>query len=247
DSEFDNYVKYCTQRTADDGKGIMPIGSSTASITADNYDWTDGSKCAQSNPTMDSYATYYNWCYVQYATSKRVKSCTDKTPEANSAASSTAPTGNIAQEAAAMGGWGGQYQACYTDGGGHGDLADLQRRIAAHFAGPENGVDCSGFTRAVVYQATGTDTGSMSTQDMCADASGPKKFYEKIPQAQAQPGDMAIRCDAHVEVITGVNGGKFSTVGSHTTGCGPGFGPSPGNEQGNGSFVLRFKGGTVSV
>jgi cell wall-associated NlpC family hydrolase len=168
-----------------------------------------------------------------------VDNCWDATV-AKASSTTTAPTGNIAQVAQTMGGWGGQYQACYLTGGGHGTLDDLKQRIANHFAnvnGVNYGVDCSGFTRAVIYTATGKDPGGLSTSAMCASPE-----YEHIPRAQAQPGDLAIRCDTHVEVITDVNGGKFKTVGSHTSGCGPSYGPSPGTEQGNSSFVLRFKG-----
>lgn len=149
-------------------------------------------------------------------------------------------SGPIADVAKSMGEWGAQYQACYHWAGGHGDTADLDRRIAAHFnPKDENGVDCSGFTRAVIYKSTGTDPGPMTTDTMCADSAK----FDHIPKAQAQPGDFAISCPEHVEVITGVNpDGSFQTVGSHTEGCGPGNGPSPSNYQGGESFVLRYKG-----
>src|SRR6185312_13795537 len=102
---------------------------------------------------LNNYSIYYNWCYIQYATANNVSDCT-KTP---SAVTTTAATGNIAQVAQQMGAWGGQYQACYQTGGGHGTLDDLKKRIAAHFAPQSMGVDCSGFTRAVIYTATGKD------------------------------------------------------------------------------------------
>lgn len=236
-SEFDNWVNGCVIRQMPDGNGTLPIGSTTASITDDNYDWTTGEKCIAKTPDeqkqLDAFSTYYNFCYLQYATAERKTDCVHDT-----AADGSAPNGSIAEVATAMGAWGGQYQACYTWAGGHGSTEDLKRRIDHHFAGPENGVDCSGFTRAVIYQATGKDPGAMSTSSMCADSA----MFEKVPRAQAQPGDFAINCTTHVEVITGVNGGNFSTVGAHTDGCGPGKGPSPGKYQGTESFVLRYKG-----
>lgn len=153
------------------------------------------------------------------------------------ACSSAAPTGSIAAVATEMGSWGAQYLSCYVYGGGHGkDTAWMKEAIAHHFAG-EYAVDCSAFVRAVILQATGSDPGDMTTYTMC-DGSN----FEHVPRAQAQPGDMAIDCDEHVEVITGVSDGVFSTVGSHKGGCGAGYGASPSNYQGTESFVLRYKG-----
>lgn len=155
-----------------------------------------------------------------------------------SCASGSAPSGSIAEVAKQMGTWGAQYQSCYVYGGGHGKTTEwIQEAIKNHFAG-DYAVDCSAFVRAVVLQATGKDVGDSTTQTFCADS----KNWEHIPRDQAQPGDLAIDCANHVEVITGVSDGKFSTVGSHTTGCGPGKGASPGNYQGSESFVLRYKG-----
>ena len=150
----------------------------------------------------------------------------------------SAGNGSIVDIANNMGTWGQQYQACYEMGGGHGSTEDLQNRIDHNFTSGY-GIDCSGFTRAVIYQATGKDPGAMSTSVMCASPD----VYEHIPRAEAQPGDLAIDCPNHVEVITAVNSdGSFSTVGSHSSGCGPGNGPSPSNYQGTEGYVLRYKG-----
>lgn len=214
------------------------LATSVGKVTLAASNSASNNNDSKSDPEMlNAFSTYYNWCYIQYSMANHVNNCFDKTPTDNASAASTAPTGSIAQVAQEMGTWGGQYQACYIEGGGHGTLDDLKQRIANHFAPIQYGVDCSGFTRAVIYTATGKDPGGLSTSAMCASPE-----YEHIPRAQAQPGDLAIRCDTHVEVITDVNGGNFKTVGSHTRGCGPSFGPSPGNEQGNKDFVLRFKG-----
>lgn len=137
-----------------------------------------------------------------------------------------------------MGSWGDEYNACYDYGGGHGDEADLERRIDDHFSTlGSTGVDCSGFTRAVLLKGVGEDFNA-STQGYCD-----SDKFEKIPIGDAKPGDFSIGCGAHIEVIVKVNGpSDFDTMGSHTTGCGPGKGPSPGNYTGTESFVLRWKG-----
>lgn len=156
--------------------------------------------------------------------------------------SSSVNGGPIADVATQMGEWGATGDACYETGGGHGTTQDLQERIDHKFA-KGYGVDCSGFTRAVIYKSTGKDPGGLSTSAMCA-----SDLYEKVPRSQAKPGDLAIDCPNHVEVITAVNSdGSFKTVGSHSSGCGPGKGPSPANYQGTEDFVLRFKGGSTSV
>lgn len=148
----------------------------------------------------------------------------------------------ILEAALEMGEWGEAYSACYVFGAGHGDQADMERRIENKFAGPENAVDCSAFTTAVILRGTGVWYPG-NTQSYCADTEN----FDKIPRADAKPGDFSIDCGAHIEVITKVNGPKdFETVGSHSSGCGPGKGPSPGTYAGTESFVLRWKGGGTS-
>lgn len=152
--------------------------------------------------------------------------------------SSATLSGGIVDIANQMGAWAGQYQACYTWGGGHGSLDDLKTRIDNHFSG-NYGVDCSGFVRAVIYKATSKDIGGLGTGPLCTST-----LFEHIPKDQAQPGDLAIGCDSHVEVIVAVNSdGTFNTIGSHDTGCGAGYGASPGHYQGTQDYVLRYKGG----
>ncbi len=152
-------------------------------------------------------------------------------------ASSSSAGGSTAEVAKQMGEWGTSGETCYEKAGGHSTIEDLQQRIDHKFS-KGYGVDCSGFTRAVIYKSTGKDPGGLGTDAMCT-----SDLYEHIPKAQAQPGDLAIQCTTHVEVITDVNSdGTFKTVGSHSEGCGPGKGPSPANYQGTESFVLRFKG-----
>lgn len=236
-SQFEQYIKYCTgQRDLE--MGSTDIDTSTGS--AKEQDWHSGKQCTKDSYMMDAFAYYYNMCYVQYAVANNATDCTNDTPPGFAAATSAvAGSGSIADTARLMGAWGGQYNSCYTYGGGHGrDKAWIQESISNHFAG-DYAVDCSAFVRAVILQATGNDIGDQTTQTLCADT----KNFEHVDRAQAQPGDLAIDCANHVEVITDVNGGNFKTVGSHTTGCGDGFGSSPGTYQGTESFVLRYKGG----
>lgn len=147
---------------------------------------------------------------------------------------SSAPNGSIAEVATEMGKWGEQYQACYVYGGGHGwDKTKMDEAIANHFTG-NYGVDCSAFVGAVIYKATGNLI-IEATTEMCND----KTNFQEV--TDPQPGDLSINCDSHVEVITQVNGdGSYATVGSHRTGCGAGYGASPG--QFKGEKILRYIG-----
>lgn len=195
--------------------------------------WASSAELAQKHPEMLDNAD---------ANAQGAKVIQDGSADSGGASgascSSTAPSGSIADVANEMGAWGAQYDACYTYGGGHGgDTEWLKEAIANHFTG-NFAVDCSAFIRAVIFQATGNDPGSFDTNSMCADSTK----FERIPRDQAQPGDFAIDCANHVEVITNVNGGTFSTVGSHSTGCGVGKGASPGSYQGTEDYVLRYKG-----
>lgn len=149
----------------------------------------------------------------------------------------------ILEAALEMGEWGEAHSACYVFGAGHGgDQADMERRIENKFHGPENAVDCSAFTTAVILRGTGVWYPG-DTNSYCADTEN----FDKIPRADAKPGDFSIDCGAHIEVITKVNGpNDFETVGSHSAGCGPGKGASPGTYAGTESFVLRWKGGGTS-
>lgn len=139
----------------------------------------------------------------------------------------------IAQVAKEWGEWGSTYNACYRLGGGHTtDKNWVDKAIEAHFTG-EYAVDCSGFASIVIYKATG-HLGSWSTTTIMSDS----KNFKVVDDPQ--PGDFAVS-SSHVEVIVEVNDdGTFNTVGSHKTGCGEGYGASPGHFQGE--KVYRYIG-----
>ena len=139
----------------------------------------------------------------------------------------------IAQVAKEWGEWGSTYNACYRFGGGHTtDKNWVDKAIEAHFTG-EYAVDCSGFASIVIYKATG-HLGSWSTTTIMSDS----KNFKVVDDPQ--PGDFAVS-SSHVEVIVEVNDdGTFNTVGSHKTGCGEGYGASPGHFQGE--KVYRYIG-----
>ncbi|MDO4271378.1 MAG: hypothetical protein Q4C83_00100 [Candidatus Saccharibacteria bacterium] len=139
----------------------------------------------------------------------------------------------IAQLAKEWGEWGAKYSACYVLAGGHSDQAWMDKAIESHFTG-QYGVDCSGFVSAVIYKASGKFN-VWDTVSMCNDTQNFKEVTDP------QPGDIAIKCDKHVEIITEVNSdGSFNTVGSHSSGCGEGKGASPSNYKGE--KVLRYIG-----
>ncbi len=209
---------------------------------AQSKGWASSAQLAQQNPQMLTNAAQHasqNGSSVANSTPSGTSGGTGSSTSCSSSTSNNAaPTGNIASTAQNLSNPSAKGQPCYIMGGGHGDLASLQQDIANGFTG-NYGVDCSGFVRAVIYQATGKDPGAMDTNAMCANTA----VYQHIPRAQAQPGDLAIDCQNHVEVITNVNGdGTYNTIGSHDTGCGPKLGPSPGNFQGTGDYVLRYTG-----
>ncbi|MCL2736280.1 MAG: peptidoglycan DD-metalloendopeptidase family protein [Propionibacteriaceae bacterium] len=127
------------------------------------------------------------------------------TPVCAPAAGSYGPTGaGIVAAATDMGAWGG----AYLWGGGHGSLGDLTQRMAHRFAGgrvvtvdetppgdtnagvtPNQwGVDCSGFVRAVIYQATGVDTGDWAVDPTLDGDDG--HHFVLVSEDTAQPGDL---------------------------------------------------------
>lgn len=192
--------------------------------------WASSAELAKDHPEMLTNAAKY--------ASGDATVASDTDTSASCTTGSSGLSGGIVDIANEMGTWGAKYQACYIYGGGHGmTTAQLDEAINNHFTG-SYGIDCSSFVRAVIYKATGKDMGSLATQGMCA-----SDLFDHIPKSQAQPGDIVMACSHHTEVIVAVNGdGTFKTVGSHKTGCGEGYGASPGNFQGEESFVLRFKG-----
>ena len=117
----------------------------------------------------------------------------------------------IVQIANGMQPWG----IVYNLGGGHSSLSDLQMRIDHQFHPFSYGVDCSGFVRAVVYEATGYDVGPIvasggngnykpGTGKILGDGS---KYFTPIDIAQAKPGDIFVVNDpdnyAHMGIVTG--------------------------------------------
>jgi cell wall-associated NlpC family hydrolase len=198
---------------------------------AAQMNWDLSPALAQKHPEMFTNA-------AKYARA----GATSDTADDSSSNGACLPSGSITEVANTMGAWGDAYNACYIWGGGHGSTSEIKDAIDHHFQGAY-GVDCSGFVRAVIYQATGVDPGSHTTSTMCSDTAN----FEHVPRDKAQPGDFAISCGEHVEVITAVANGTFTTVGSHTTGCGAGNGASPSSYQGTENFVLRYVGKGASV
>ncbi|MDR2896214.1 MAG: peptidoglycan DD-metalloendopeptidase family protein [Propionibacteriaceae bacterium] len=131
---------------------------------------------------------------------------TASTPQCSttSAGVYSADAAGIVQAATEMGAWGGWY----LWGGGHGTLEDLQTRIDRQFKGGrlmpldetpagdtdmgstqnEFGVDCSGFVRAVIWQATGVDVGMWSYEP--DDHPDIGVYFTKVTEETAQPGDI---------------------------------------------------------
>ena len=150
----------------------------------------------------------------------------------------------IAQTATEMGQWGGTY----LWSGGHGSLDDLKQRIQNRFQGGSqsvcngsacppkpngNGVDCAGFVRAVVYQATGVDMGLPVNTS---------KYVVEVAKEQAQPGDIFV-IPEHTGVIVAndPSSQKFTTVEAHNTKSGINGGTQ--TYQGI-TGVYRFTGGS---
>jgi hypothetical protein len=132
--------------------------------------------------------------------------------------SNTAGNGDIAAAAIKLssGDWEG---GCYLYGGGHGGYDDLMSRIEAKFRPlSSKGVDCSGFVMAAISYAAGKYVSVVTS------TTNPGGNWVKI--TTPEPGAISTS-SGHVEIITKVEGGKITeTVGSHSTGCGQGKGPS---------------------
>jgi len=140
----------------------------------------------------------------------------------------------IAAEAALIETWGG---GTYLWGGGHSTLSDLQNRLAHKFQGGSSyicysgncprtpngyGVDCSGFVRAVIYAATGTDIGQFLASYSSAAYTG---YFKRIyNNSEAKPGDIFINDGDHTGVIVAnyTSQGKFGTVEARGTSIGIG-------------------------
>ncbi|GEM_PF-4779935 len=146
--------------------------------------------------------------------------------------------GTIVQVAKEMAEWGAKYNACYDSSGvsHQKDEKWYDKAIENHFAG-EYAVDCSSFVMAVIYKATG-HLYHFNTVSMCADTNNFKTVTDP------KPGDFAITCSTHVEIVTEVQNGEVTkTVGSHEAGCGAGYGPSPASGGAyKGEKYLRYIG-----
>lgn len=147
--------------------------------------------------------------------------------------------GTIESTARTMAGWGGTY----IWGGGHGSIGDLRSRIDARFAG-QQGVDCSGFVRASIYIATGTDIGSFTADpDNSTSTLSNNKYMTKLSNiSEAQPGDVFLNArQTHVGIILENNGTSFTTAESFDKGKGMGIGNQLYSKIG---AVYRFNGGS---
>lgn len=164
----------------------------------------------------------------------------------NTDCSGGALNGSIVQIAKEMGSW-GQTSTCYDWSGGHTSQEDTDKRIEHKFS-DGYGVDCSGFASAVIYKATGIWR-SWDTQGFCND----KENFKEVSVSEAQPGDLAVTCDQHVEIILKPNGdGTADTAGSRGVpgarrgngdGCGQNIGPALHTGYNlNGKHILRYIG-----
>ncbi len=146
-----------------------------------------------------------------------------------------------------MAGWGDtQNENLYNFGGGHGDTDDLKSRIAAKFQPNAMSVDCSGFVRAAIYQATGKDVGSIFANGSAAEGTldgDISSHLTKIDPSQAQPGDLFSRNNdtvggGHTGVILSndTSAKKFQTAESYG-GHGPGLNSRTYDE----ATIYRYK------
>ena len=93
-----------------------------------------------------------------------------------------------------------------TGGAGHGNVSDLENRINHHFTSGY-GVNCSGFVRAVIYEATGTDVMKNGIYIENIVNSG---YFTEISEAQIKPGDIFYTTEGssghHIGIIIEVLG-----------------------------------------
>lgn len=160
-------------------------------------------------------------------------------------------SGDIAETATAMAEWGGTY--AWGGGHDHGDMPSLKDTIAHKFQGGtkyithngikspkpnEYGVDCSGFVRAVIYVATGTDVGPITS-------SLGGRYLTQVSKESAQPGDL-FHQNGHTGVIVKNN------AASHTFSTAESAGTAVGQQLKTRSYssiisVFRFNGGGTSA
>lgn len=180
---------------------------------------------------------------------------------ASNVANTAIASGSIANVAQVMAGWGGTYRW----GGGHdqsgkptlatviqqrfqgGTIKDCHEGICPPVPN-ENGVDCSGFVRAVIYQSTGTDIYAGSTKTpkgftADTDSADHNGYLIKVPNvSDAQPGDIFIHADVHTGIILTNTGAGFTTAESIQTNKGMGILTHDYNYV---SAVYRFVGGAI--
>lgn len=217
DSNFDNYIKYCIERKNDDGNGTIPIGSSTQPIADDSGNWFDGERCmgkdAKDQQMLDSFATYYNWCYVQYATAERMTDCVHNQPEANNVASVSSNCGD--GSTASIYKCAVQFDPyAYSYGAGHDEYGKVSwyQNFKSNTPAPDaNPFDCSSLVMGAVVAAFGQDIPGMSAPGSFHDT----KYWQRLPDGSAQQGDVIV-WDGHVEIIKSSDGSGYTTFGAHT-------------------------------
>ncbi len=217
-SDFENYVNYCVKRENGD-KGTVPIGSSTGKIAEDDGNWFDGERCmgkdAQDQKMLDSFATYYNWCYVQYATAERKTDCVHDQSEdsASGAANSSSTCGDGSTKsiytcALQFDKYTYQYSAGHDQ---YGKVSWYQGFKSNPPAPPANPFDCSSLVMASVVAAFGHDVPGMSAPGGFHDT----KYWKKVGDGQGQQGDVIV-WSGHVEIINAKDSTGYATFGAHT-------------------------------
>ena len=242
------FIDECITRNGSD-KQFMPMGSKNDDSTIDT-----GSNCAFGNSKKyggdQNLKILYN--YIQYyLANTNINQGSNLGCKADGSCGSTSPnsadTGSIADVAKTMAGWGdAQNENLYNFGGGHGDTDDLKSRIAAKFQPNAMSVDCSGFVRAAIYQATGKDVGSIFANGSAAEGmldGDISSHLTKIDPSQAQPGDLFSRNNdtvggGHTGVILSndTSAKKFQTAESYG-GHGPGLNTRTYDE----ATIYRYK------
>jgi cell wall-associated NlpC family hydrolase len=131
----------------------------------------------------------------------------------------------------------------YLWAGGHGGSAEGFMRdfdAGKYEAGHDQILDCSGLVRMSIYEATGIDTGTLSTHDY----PGYSKF-QSIPKDQAKAGDIIWKSSpGHTEIIVSndTSAQQYETFGAHTanTSFNKQIGPSS-YSYGDVEKVFRFQ------
>lgn len=200
-SQYDMYVKYCTEQRKD------PWGTFSNAIqeavSNRDIDWWTGEQCLKDTPMMQNFRTYHNIC-AQLATMDDTKGCWTDEPMDGGVQSAA----NVTNSECASNGDTTAIYTCalkydnygYKLGGGHGDIPNAQAWIAEFKTGaiPEWTpiLDCSGLVRVAFVEA-------MGIEDQAYVAPGgydSSKYWEKIPLDQARQGDI-VTSSGHVAII----------------------------------------------